>query len=77
MSTSRLLTRQECRTLIEHISTIDKSLHNEVVANIVGNTLNTLQRNGPSAVPWQQAELALHLVYTFGEMNKSELRVAR
>lgn len=38
----------------------------------MANTLNTLQRNGASAVPWQQAELALHLVYTFGEMAKSE-----
>jgi exportin-T len=63
---------QACRSSIEHISNIDKSLHTEVVANIVGGTLNTLQTSGPSAVPWQQAELALHLVYTFGEMAKSE-----
>jgi exportin-T len=47
------------------------------VANIVGSTLNTLQRSGPSAVPWQQTELALHLVYTFGEMAKSKLDQAR
>jgi exportin-T len=64
--------QQACRSSIEHISNIDKSLHTEVVANIVGSTLNTLQTSGPSAVPWQQAELALHLVYTFGEMAKSE-----
>jgi exportin-T len=63
---------QACRSSIEHISNIDKSLHTEVVANIVGSTLNTLQNNGPSAVPWQQTELALHLVYTFGEMSKSK-----
>jgi exportin-T len=35
--------------------------------------LETLQSQGPSAVPWQQAELAMHLVYSFGELNKSEL----
>jgi exportin-T len=64
--------QQACRSSIEHISNIDKSLHTEVVANIVGSTLNTLQTSGPSAVPWQQAELALHLVYTFGEMAKSK-----
>ncbi|WVQ96040.1 hypothetical protein IAU59_003140 [Kwoniella sp. CBS 9459] len=31
---------------------------------------------GPSAVPWQQAELALHLVYTFGELSKNNTRAA-
>jgi exportin-T len=68
---------QACRSSIEHIASIDKSLHTEVVANIVGSTLNTLQSSGPSAVPWQQTELALHLVYTFGEMAKSKLNRAK
>lgn len=35
-------------------------------------TLESLQAGGPSAVPWQQAELAMHLVYSFGELTKSE-----
>lgn len=68
---------QACRAHIEHIATIDKSLHTEVVANIVGSTLNTLRQSGASAVPWQQTELALHLVYTFGEMARSKLPVSR
>ena len=62
-----------CRSYIESIASIDKSLHTEVVAGIVISTLERLQSRGPSAVPWQQAELAVHLVYTFGELNKSEL----
>ncbi|ORY34741.1 armadillo-type protein [Naematelia encephala] len=68
--------RSSCRTFIESISAIDKGLHTEVVANIVVSTLETLSRQGSSAVPWQQAELALNLVYTFGEMNKNNTRAA-
>ena len=64
---------QLCTRHCEAIASLDKSLHTEVVANIVVATLNSLQSGGPSAVSWQQAELALHLVYTFGELNKSEL----
>lgn len=63
---------QLCSVHIESIAALDKSLHTDVVANIVASTLNNLQAGGPSAVPWQQAELAMHLVYTFGELNRSE-----
>lgn len=63
-----------CRSYIESIAFIDKNLHTEVVANIVVTTLETLQARGTSAVPWQQAELTMHLVYTFGELNKSEFQ---
>ncbi len=63
---------QMCRAYIESIAAIDKNLHTEVVADIVVSALEKLQSSGPSAVPWQQAELAMHLVYTFGELNKSE-----
>lgn len=66
------LTSQACRSFIESISQLDRNLHTEVVARIVVSTLEALQSGGPSAVSWQQAELALHLVYTFGEMTKSK-----
>ena len=58
-----------CRSYIESISQIEKALHTEVVANIVMATLESL-KSGQN-VPWQQAELAVHLVYTFGELSKS------
>lgn len=51
---------------------MEVSLHTEVVAGIVASTLEALTARGPSAVPWQQVELAMHLVYTFGEVTKSE-----
>ncbi len=60
-----------CRAYIESIASIDKSLHTEVVAGIVVFTLEALQSRGQQAVSWQQAELAVHLVYTYGELNKS------
>ena len=61
---------QMCRTYIESIAQIDRNLHKEVVARIVVDTLQAVQAG--SSVSWQQAELALHLVYTFGELAKSE-----
>ncbi|WRT69690.1 uncharacterized protein IL334_006680 [Kwoniella shivajii] len=62
--------RVYCRSYIESIAQIEKALHTEVVARIVVATLDAFQAGGPSAVPWQQAELALHLIYTFGELSK-------
>ncbi|WWC92796.1 uncharacterized protein L201_007755 [Kwoniella dendrophila CBS 6074] len=63
--------RVHCRSYIESIAQIEKALHTEVVARIVVATLDAFQSGGPAAVPWQQAELALHLVYTFGELSKT------
>ncbi|KAK8849681.1 hypothetical protein IAR55_005016 [Kwoniella newhampshirensis] len=57
--------RAACRSFIESIAQIEKGLHTEVVARIVIATLDAFQTSGPSAVSWQQAELAMHLVYTF------------
>ncbi|WVR08059.1 hypothetical protein IAU60_005105 [Kwoniella sp. DSM 27419] len=63
--------RVHCRAFIESIAQIDKGTHTEVVARIVVATLDAFQSGGSQAVPWQQAELALHLVYTFGELSKT------
>ena len=70
------LVRITCRSIIESVALVDKDLHTDVVARIVGSTLDSLQSGGVQAVPWQQAELALHLVYTFGEMYKNNTRAA-
>jgi exportin-T len=58
---------QMCRAYIESIAQIDRNLHKETVARIV---IDTLQSSQPT---WQQTELALHLVFTFGELAKSKL----
>lgn len=70
------LMRTSCRSTIESIAAIDRNLHTEVVVNIVASTLDTVQRQGAAAVPWQQAELDMHLVYTFGELTKNNTRAA-
>ena len=72
----RSLDSQTCRTFIESVALIDKDLHTDVVARIVVSTLDTLRSRGVDGVPWQQAELALNLVYTFGELNKNNTRAA-
>ena len=66
--------RVQCRSYIESISQIEKALHTEVVANIVVMTLEAVKSG--QQVPWQQAELAVHLVYTFGELSKNNTRAA-
>ena len=63
---------QMSRSYIESIAAIDKNLHVEIVVGIVTSTLEALRARGPSGMPWQQVELAVHLVYTFGELNKSK-----
>lgn len=68
--------RQSFRSVIDNIAAIDKSLHTEVVANAVVSTLDRLRSQGPSGVTWQQAELAAYLVFTFGEISKSNSRQA-
>lgn len=68
--------RQSFRSVIDNIAAIDKSLHTEVVANAVVTTLDRLRNQGPSSVTWQQAELAAYLVFTFGEISKSNSRAA-
>ncbi|ORX37714.1 tRNA binding protein [Kockovaella imperatae] len=68
------LVRTTCRSFIESVAQIDKDLHTDIVARIVLSTFDALARS--ETVPWQQAELALHLVYTFGELNKANSRAA-
>ncbi|RXK35182.1 hypothetical protein M231_07553 [Tremella mesenterica] len=68
--------RVMCRSFIESIAAIDRTMHTEVVANIAVTTLESIRTNGTSSAKWQDAELALHLVYTFGEMTKVNTRAA-
>ncbi len=70
-----LLLRTNLRGFIDQIAQIDKELYVEVIAAIVLSTLETLGSRGPGAVSWQQAELAVHLVYIFGEILRSELEL--
>lgn len=68
--------RKSFRSTMDNIAAIEKSLHTEVVANIVVGTLERLSARGPGAVSWQEAELAAYLVHTFGEISKSNTKAA-
>lgn len=68
--------RKSFRSTMDNIAAIDKSLHTEVVANIVVNTLERMRSLGVGAVKWQEAELAGYLIHTFGEISKSNTRAA-
>lgn len=68
--------RKSFRSTMDNIASIDKSLHTEVVANIVVGTLERLSTSGVGSISWQEAELAAYLVHTFGEISKSNTRAA-
>ena len=55
---------------MDSVLVIDPSLVTGAVQTLAMNTLNAYQ-NGV-AVKWNDAELAVYLVYIFGEINKCE-----
>ncbi|RDX57282.1 ARM repeat-containing protein [Lentinus brumalis] len=61
--------RKELRTFMDSILIIDPDLVTESVRTLALNTLNAYQ-NGVT-LKWNDAELAVYLVYIFGEINKS------
>ncbi|KAJ7637739.1 armadillo-type protein [Mycena polygramma] len=60
--------RKELRTFMDSIIVIDQSLVTEAVRSLALNTIGAF-RNGIT-VKWNDAELAIYLVYIFGEINK-------
>ncbi|KAI0359842.1 ARM repeat-containing protein [Trametes cingulata] len=61
--------RRELRTFMDSILMIDPELVTDSVRTLALNTLTAYQ-NGVS-LKWNDAELAVYLVYIFGEINKS------
>ncbi|KAG9225031.1 hypothetical protein CCMSSC00406_0001818 [Pleurotus cornucopiae] len=61
--------RKELRSFMDGVLVIDQDLVTEAVRTLALNTLAGY-RNGV-AVKWNDAELAIYLVYIFGEINKS------
>lgn len=69
---------QRIRSEIDQIAQIDSELTKSRIVAFVTETFNQIQSRGPSAVSWQQAELAVHLTYIFGELQRTceSMRVA-
>lgn len=61
---------QELRTFMDSTLMIDPELVTDSVRTLALNTLTAYQ-NGVS-LKWNDAELAVYLVYIFGEINKCE-----
>lgn len=61
---------QELRTFMDSMLLIDPDLVTGSLRTLALNTLSAFQ-NGVN-MKWNDAELAVYLVYIFGEINKSE-----
>ncbi|TFK28112.1 KapM protein [Coprinopsis marcescibilis] len=61
--------RKELRTFMDSILTIDQDLVTGEISKLAHQTF-TSYRNGVS-VEWNDAEMAVYMVYIFGEINKS------
>lgn len=61
---------EDLRTFMDSVLVIDPSPVTSAVKTLAMNTLNAYQSG--AAVKWNDAELAVYLVYIFGEINKCE-----
>lgn len=62
--------RARLRSDIDSIAYIDPSLFNSIIVGYITDTLSAFQSQGSSAVPWQRAELAVYLIFIYGETQK-------
>jgi exportin-T len=65
---SEMVCVQELRTFTDAVLMIDQELVTSAVRTLALNTMSAYQ-NGVS-IKWHDAELAVYLVYIFGEINK-------
>ena len=69
-NTSRSTQLQDLRTFMDAAFVIEPGLVSEALSNLALSTLNACQSG--VQVKWHDAELAVYIVYIFGEINKSE-----
>jgi exportin-T len=55
---------------VDAVTVIDQNLVTGAVHTLAMNTLTAYRNSVP--LKWNDAELAVYLVYSFGEINKSE-----
>lgn len=60
---------QELRIFLDHLLFLDTETVVNTVRALTLNTLSSFQSG--ASVPWNDAELAVYLVYIYGEVNKS------
>jgi hypothetical protein len=59
---------QDLRTFMESILNVDEELVNAYLRTLTLDTLQTYQSGG--TISWQEVELAVHLIYLYGELQK-------
>ncbi|KAF8309914.1 ARM repeat-containing protein [Clavulina sp. PMI_390] len=67
--------RKDLRTFLEHILNINDDLVNGYAQTLVMNTLQAYQSG--NNISWQDVELAVFVVYLYGELQKGVKEVAR
>ncbi|KAI5998619.1 armadillo-type protein [Pisolithus albus] len=63
------LLRKDLRSFMDSVLTIEPDLVTQAIRTLVLNTLSSYRSGVP--VEWHDAELAIYLVYIFGEISKS------
>jgi hypothetical protein len=66
------LLSQQFKSAVEAIANINPEMFITSVSGIVTSTLRTFQAQGASAITWQQAELAMFLVYSWSEYSATK-----
>ncbi|KAJ8072513.1 pre-tRNA nuclear export protein [Marasmius tenuissimus] len=61
--------RKDLRTFMDSVLVIDQDLVTDAVKNLAFSTIEAYKNRVD--MKWNEAELAVHLVYIFGEINKS------
>lgn len=59
--------RKRLQVLQKTVAAVDEALYIEILSNVVGNTFQQLDQQGPS-LDWRDLDLALHEMYLFGEL---------
>ncbi|KAI0091175.1 ARM repeat-containing protein [Irpex rosettiformis] len=61
--------RKDLRTFMDAVFVIDQGLVSDALSNLALSTMNAYKSGAP--VKWNDAELAVYIVYFFGEINKT------
>ncbi|KAI1085879.1 Xpo1-domain-containing protein [Whalleya microplaca] len=59
--------RKRLQVLQKSVAAVDQNLYVEVLTNLVANTFQTLDEQGPQ-MDWRDLDLALHEMFLFGEL---------
>lgn len=59
--------RKRLQNLQKSVAAVDQTLYLETLSNLVANTFQTLDQQGPQ-MDWRDVDLALHEMYLFGEL---------